>query len=186
MLEDVLYAYVALAVVGLVLLGASLLGAGHDAGHDPSVGHDGLSSEHASPALALLSVRVWTYLLAFGGLTGALLRLVGHEGEPLTAIVSLVVGVAAAAMARLIIGRASRAGASGTFQSRELVGRTGDVIVPFAAGATGKIRVRVAGGDLDVLAIADDGEALAQHDEVLIVELREGGTALVTRNPASK
>ena len=31
-----------------------------------------------------------------------------------------------------------------------------------------------------------EGETLDQRDEVLVVELREGGTALVTRNPASK
>jgi membrane protein implicated in regulation of membrane protease activity len=182
MLPGVLYAYVALAIVGLVLLGASLLGAGHD--HGAGAGHDDLSAEHSSPASALLSVRVWTYLLAFGGLTGVLLRLVGREGEPTSALGALAVGVAAAALARFVIGRASRAGAPGTVQSRELVGRTGDVIVPFGGGTTGKIRVRVAGGDVDVLATADDGEALAQHDEVLIVELREGGTALVTRSPA--
>ena len=181
-----LYVYVALAVVGLVLLGASIAGAGHDVGHDASLGHDDASTEHSSPASALLSVRVWTYLLAFGGVTGVLLRLVGHEGEPLTGLVSVAVGVVAAAMARLVIGRASRAGASGMTQSRELVGRTASVLVPFAAGKTGKIRVRVAGGDVDVLATADDGEALEPRDEVLIVELREGGTALVTRNPASK
>jgi hypothetical protein len=184
MLGGVVYVYVALAVVGLVLLGASLLGAGHG-GHDTGDGHDG-ATDHASPVLALLSVRVWTYLLAFGGLTGALLRVIGREGELVSALGALTVGVAAAAMARLIIGRASRAGASGTTQARELVGRTADVIVPFAGGKTGKIRVRVAGGDVDVLATADEGEALSQHDEVLIVELKEGGTALVTRNPASK
>lgn len=186
MLCGVLYVYVALAIVGLVLLGASLLGAGHDHGADAGAGHDDMSAEHSSPASALLSVRVWTYLLAFGGVTGVLLRLVGHEGEPTAALGALAVGVVAAILARTIIGRASRAGAPGTTQSRELVGRTGDVIVPFAAGATGKIRVRVAGSDVDVLATADDGEALQQHDEVLIVELREGGTALVTRNPAAK
>ena len=184
MLTGVLYAYVALAIVGLVLLAASVLGAGHDAGHDAGGGHDDASSEHSSPASALLSVRVWTYLLAFGGLTGVLLRLVGREGEPTSALGALAVGVLAAALARFVLGRASRAGASGTVQSRELVGRTADVIVPFGGGTTGKIRVRVAGGDVDVLATADDGEALAQHDEVLIVDLREGGTALVTRSPA--
>jgi membrane protein implicated in regulation of membrane protease activity len=182
----VLYAYVALAIVGLVLLGASVAGAGHDAGHDAGAFHDDTSAEHSSPASALLSVRVWTYLFAFGGVTGVLLRLVGHEGEPTSALGALAVGVVAAVMARVVIGRASRAGASGTVQSRELVGRTGSVLVPFGAGQTGKIRVRVAGGDLDVLATADDGEALEPRDEVLIVELREGGTALVTRNPTSK
>jgi membrane protein implicated in regulation of membrane protease activity len=181
MLLVVLYAYVALAVIGLVLLGASLAGTGHD----HAFGHDAAGADHASPASALLSVRVWTYLLAFGGVTGVLLRTVGRVHEPKAAIGALAVGAVAAAMARAVIGRASRAGASGTMQSRDLVGKTGSVIVPFAAGATGKIRVRVAGADVDVLATAE-GETLDQRDEVLVVELREGGTALVTRNPASK
>jgi membrane protein implicated in regulation of membrane protease activity len=180
----VVYAYVACAIVGLVLLGASLLGAGHDhaAGHD-GAGHD---DGESSPMLALLSVRVWTYVLAFGGVTGVLLRLAAHEGEVVSAIGSLVVGVAAAAMARTVIARASRAGASGTVRSADLVGRSADVIVPFAGNATGKIRVRVAGADVDVLATTDDKEALGPHDEVLIVEVRDGGSALVTRNPVSK
>jgi membrane protein implicated in regulation of membrane protease activity len=181
MLPVVIYVYVALAIVGFVLLGASLMGAGHDA----AIGHDDVSADHASPASALLSVRVWTYLLAFGGATGALLRTVGHAGEPGSALGAVSVGIVAAVMARVNIGRASRAGASGTVQSRDLVGKIGAVIVPFRGGATGKIRVRVAGADVDVLATADD-EALDPRDEVLIVEVRPGGTALVTRNPAAK
>jgi membrane protein implicated in regulation of membrane protease activity len=179
----VLYAYLALAIVGLVLLGASLFGAGHDHAASHAGAGTGEGEGQGSPALALLSVRVWTYVLAFGGVTGVLLRLVGHEGEPVSAIGAAVVGVTAAVMARWVIGRASRQGASGTVKSEDLVGRTADVIVPFAGGATGKVRVRVAGADVDVLATTDDGEALDRHDEVLIVEVREGGSALVTRNP---
>lgn len=182
----VLYVYVGAAIVGLVLLGASLFGAGHDhaVSHDGSAGGD--ADGNASPALALLSVRVWTYLLAFGGATGVLLRLLAGTGEPWAALGAVGVGVAAAGMARAVIGRASRAGPSGTVHPRDLVGRTADVIVPFSGGATGKVRVRVAGSDVDVLATTDDGETLDRHDEVLIVEVREGGAALVTRNPASK
>jgi hypothetical protein len=56
-------------------------------------------------------------------------------------------------------------------------------MIPFAGGATGKVRVRVAGADVDVLATTEDGEPLDRSDEVLIVEVREGGSALVTRNP---
>ena len=177
-----LYVYVAAAIVGLVLLVASLLGTGHD----HAAGHDGSGDGEGSPMLALLSVRVWTYLLAFGGATGILLRLVGRESELSSAIGALLVGTAAAVMGRVIIGRASRAGASGTVHARDLVGRTADVISPFAGGATGKVRVRVAGADVDVLATTDDGEPLGRNDEVLIVEVREGGSALVTRNPTSK
>jgi membrane protein implicated in regulation of membrane protease activity len=176
----VLYAYVSAAIIGVVLLAASLVGAGH--GH--SAGHD-VGGPHASPALALLSLRVWTYLLAFGGATGVLLRLVAHAGEPASAIAASFVGIVAAAMARVVIGRAARAGASGTVRPADLVGRSGHVLVPFAADATGKVRVRIAGGDLDLLAVADGHEALDRNDEVLILEVRPGGAALVTRNPAS-
>jgi membrane protein implicated in regulation of membrane protease activity len=175
----VLSLYLAAAIIGLVLLGASIF-----VGHDHSAGHDGSGDGEGSPMLALLSVRVWTYLLAFAGVTGVLLRLVGHEGEPLTAIVSMVVGIVAAVMARFVIGRATREGASGTVRTQDLVGKTAGVIVPFGGGATGKVRVRVAGADVDVLATTDDGEPLARNDEVLIVEVREGGSALVTRNPS--
>jgi hypothetical protein len=178
----VLYVYVAAAVVGLVLLVASLFGAGHD----HAAGHDGTTDGDASPAFALLSVRVWTYVLAFGGATGVLLRLVGHEGEPVSGIGGLAVGIAAAAMARFVIGRAARAGAAGMVQARDLVGRSAAVVVPFAGATTGKVRVRVGGADVDLLATTEDGEALGRNDEVLIVEVKEGGSALVTRNPASK
>jgi membrane protein implicated in regulation of membrane protease activity len=178
----VLYVYLAAAVVGLVLLAASLLGAGHD----HAAGHDASNDGDASPMLALLSVRVWTYVLAFGGVTGVLLRLLGHEGEPTSGIGALVVGVLTAAMARFVIGRASRAGASGMVRSEDLVGKSAAVVVPFGGGATGKIRVRVAGADVDVLATTDDGEPLDKSDEVLIVEVKDGGSAVVTRNPAGK
>jgi membrane protein implicated in regulation of membrane protease activity len=172
-----IYVYVAAAIVGLILLAASLLFGGHD--HEAAA-HGG---DHDSPALVLLSVRAWTYLLAFGGATGALLHWVAGLGEPWAAILSLSVGVAVAAMARVVIGRASRAGPSGTVRSVDLVGRTASVVVPFEGEATGKVRVRVAGADVDLLATSDDGQPLSRRDEVLIVEVREGGSALVTRNP---
>jgi membrane protein implicated in regulation of membrane protease activity len=176
----VLYIYFAVAVVGLVLLGASLLGTDHD----HAAGHDGSGDGEGSSVLALLSVRVWTYFFAFGGATGVLLRLVGRESEPRSAMGALFVGTLAAVMARIIIGRASRVGPSGTVHSNDLVGRTGDVIVPFAGKATGKVRVHVAGDAVDVLATTDDGQPLGRNDEVLILEVREGGSALVTRNPS--
>jgi membrane protein implicated in regulation of membrane protease activity len=176
----VLYAYLGAFLVGLVLLAASLLGTGHD----HAVSHDG--DGDASPAFALLSVRVWTYILAFGGATGLLVRLVAREKEPLPAIAAVVVGVLAAAMARMLIRRAAGHGESGTVRSADLVGKTGDVVVPFAGSATGKVRVRVAGSDVDLLATTADGEPLEKRDEVLIIEMRDEGTAIVTRNPASK
>jgi hypothetical protein len=71
-------------------------------------------------------------------------------------------------------------------RSTDLVGKSAAVLVPFGGAATGKVRVRVAGADVDLLATTDDGQPLSRSDEVLIVEVREGGAALVTRSPTSR
>ena len=89
-------------------------------------------------------------------------------------------------MARVVIGRASRAGASGTVRSTDLVGRSAAVLVPFGGTATGKVRVRVAGADVDLLATPRTATRSRRDDEVLIVEVRDGGSALVTRIPTSR
>ena len=91
--SPVLYLYVAAAVVGVVLLGASIFGSGTTTLRRTTEA----AMATGSPMLALLSVRVWTYLLAFGGVTGVLLRLVGHEGEPVTGLGLFAVGGLAAA-----------------------------------------------------------------------------------------
>jgi hypothetical protein len=174
----VLFVYTGAAVTGLVLLAASLLGAGH--GHD--AGH-ATSGDHESPPLVLLSARVWTYLLAFGGATGLLLRFVAPVDEPLRALLAVGVGTAAAALARSLITRASRSGPSGTVQRADLVGRAAGVLVPFDRATTGKIRIRAAGSHIDLLATTDDPEPLRGGEEVLILELREDGAAVVTRAP---
>jgi membrane protein implicated in regulation of membrane protease activity len=135
----VVYAYTAAAVVGVVLLAASLFGAGHD----HAVGHSA-NGGHESPAFALLSARVWTYLLTFGGATGLLLHFVTPVREPLRAAIALGVGMAAAVLARGVISRASRGGASGTAKQADFVGSTGRVLVPFQTGSTGKVRCSAA------------------------------------------
>lgn len=172
-----IYGYTAAAVVGLVLLVASLFGAGHD--HD--VGHTA-GGGHESPAFALLSARVWTYLLTFGGVTGLLLHFVAPVREPLRAVIALGVGVAAASIARVVISRASRGGPSGTMKQADFVGSTGRVLVPFQSGSTGKVRIRVAEADVDLLATTDDAEVLDRGAEILVLELRGDG-AVVTRAP---
>jgi membrane protein implicated in regulation of membrane protease activity len=178
MVAAVVYAYTVAAVLGLVLLAASLLGAGHD--HD--VGHTD-SADHESPVFALLSARVWTYLLTFGGLTGLLLRFVTPVAEPWRAMFALGGGIVAAALARGLIARASRRGPSGTVKRAELVGCSASVIVPFQSGSTGKVRVHVAESDVDLLAMTDEGDPLGNGEEVIVVELRDDGAVVVTRAP---
>jgi membrane protein implicated in regulation of membrane protease activity len=174
----VVLVYTAAAVIGFVLLVASLLGGVHD--HD--LAHDG-TGDHESPVFALLSARVWTYVLAFGGATGLLLRFVTPVAEPWRALIAAGAGTAAATLARTLIARASRGGPSGTVKQADLVGRIAGVLVPFQSGTTGKVRIRVAESQIDLLATTDDAEPLGSGAEVLILELRTDGAAVVTRAP---
>ena len=170
--------YLAAAIIGFVLLVASLLGAGHD--HD--LAHDAAGG-HESPAFALLSARVWTYVLAFGGVTGLLLRYVAPVAEPWRALIAAIAGTTAAVLGRTLIARAAKGGPSGTVKEVDLVGRAAGVLVPFQSGTTGKVRIRVAESEIDLLATTDDPEPLASGAEVLILELRTDGAAVVTRAP---
>ena len=79
---------------------AAAHGDGHDGGHGAAhaahdamgvgAGHhsgsDGLDSGVPTALLWLMSIQLWTYLLAFGGLTGLLLRTVAKVGEPVAGL----------------------------------------------------------------------------------------------------
>ena len=177
------HVYLAASLIGAVLLVASLVLGGHGVGHDVDAsGAGGHEAGAASLALQFFSVRFWTYVLAFGGGTGVLLRWLAGVGEPLAALVAASVGFAAATAARFALLKAAGGQASGTVTTGDLVGRTAGVVVPFGKGTTGKVRVRVRGEQVDMLALTDDGAELGASDEVLIVEVRDG-SAVVTLSP---
>ena len=176
-----LYVYLFATVAGVILLGVSLFGG--DDGHDAGGHHDGGDHDSALGALgAVLSVRVWTYVLAFGGLTGLALRYLAHVPEPFAAMAAFASGALAAAMSRALIRRVITESGTAPSKTGALVGRTAAVIVPFDLKSTGKIRVQVDDRTVDLLATTDDA-ALDARDEVLIIEVRDGSTAHVTRNP---
>ena len=172
--------YLFASIVGWVLLGASLAG-GHGAGH---AGHATALAEvdhGASPAAILVSLRFWTYVLAFGGATGVLLRLAAGTGEPLTLLASLGVGVVSGAGAQLAWSRlASTHG--GTVRDNELVGHSGRLLLAAAPNTPGRVRLTVRNASIDLIATSDE-LALPANEEVLVVSVRDG-VAHVVRNPA--
>ncbi|HYV49238.1 MAG TPA: hypothetical protein VFA20_30470 [Myxococcaceae bacterium] len=182
-----LAAYLFALVVGGALLVASLVGGHHDAGHDGGAGHDAghdtdtHDTHHGAKDLAwsVLSVRFWTYALAFGGATGVLLHLLAHAPEPLTGLLSAGVGASAGLFVQALIARAARGG-SGMTSHQDLVGKPAQVIVPFTRSQTGKIRLQTGDGVVDVLATTEEDGELGQKQEVVILEFREG-RALVAR-----
>lgn len=194
-------AYLFAAIAGVILLAVALFGGGeHGAAGGVDTDGDGIADApaadipaehgageaHGGGALGalgvLLSLRFWTYTLAFGGLTGLALRYLARVHEPWAALVALACGAASGLIARAIVHRAAVRTGTPPLKTRALVGRSAAVIVPFEPGTTGKIRVQVDDRTLDLLATTDD-PALGSQDEVLIVEVRDDATAHVTRNP---
>ncbi len=144
-------------------------GAAHHGGHAPSW------AEGASAlALFLFSLQLWTYVLAFGGITGLLLRLVAHVAEPMAGLCALGVGLGTAVTARKVLRRLSAGSDSGTVDGNRLVGSTAQVLIPAQAGGTGKIRLVARGQTIDLLARMPDGASLAEGAEVLILDLKDG------------
>lgn len=180
-----LAAYLFALVVGGALLVASLVGGHHDTGHDGGAGHDAGHDTHDAHhgardlAWSILSIRFWTYVLAFGGATGVLLHLLAKAPEPLTGLLSAGVGAAAGLFVQALIARAARGG-SGMTSHQDLVGRPAQVIVPFTRSQTGKVRLQMSDGVVDVLATTEEDGELGQKQEVVILEFREG-RALVAR-----
>ena len=174
-----IYLYLFALVVGGVLLGASMLLGGHadgevhagGGGAEP-VGHDG---PHAGPETffyAMLSLRFWTFFLAFFGLTGFLFE--GFGLVPwtwLSAVIALVMGIAAGSAAMLIIRKVQQGTTNSAISSADYVGKTARVMVGFGKGEVGKVRLELKGTTIDVLAMPIDDRSFAIKDEVLIVEM---------------
>lgn len=179
-----LAAYLFASIVGWVLLGASLAGGhgsgdAHAGGPETAIEHAGYGAAHAM----LVSLRFWTYVLAFGGTTGVLLRWTAKTGEPLTVLTSAGVGVVCGAAAQLVWSRLSNM-QGGTVRHDQLVGHTGRLLLPASPTEKGRVRLTVGNASIDLIAQCDELSLPAQ-EEVLVVSVREG-IAHVVKNPARR
>lgn len=198
------FVYLFAAVAGCLLVLVSMVGGAHHDGSADGDGasltggaHDDAGASQGHPAHEgaghpaglgaalgwLLSVQLWTYLLAFGGLTGLLLRSVAHVPEPLAGGCALAVGLVSALGARAVLRRALGSSDSGVVSHDRLVGSSAQVLIPAEPGGTGKIRLTARGQLLDLLARASDGGALPAGARVSILDVRDG-TAEVLREDA--
>lgn len=199
-----IYLYLFALVLGGVLLGASmLLGGDHghaDASPDASADADGElhadshgvgSSVHAdghdapggfeSFLVAFLSMRFWTFFLAFFGLTGIVLDGFGLvPSHLLAAILSIAMGVLTGVGAVWLMRRVRADDSNSAAHAADYVGKSGRVMVGFGPGQTGKVRVDVRGSTIDLLAVAIDDVTFATKEEVIVIEM-EGTRAKVAR-----
>jgi membrane protein implicated in regulation of membrane protease activity len=180
-----------------VLLGASMLlggGDGHgdahgDAGTDAGHGTDGAASAdgHDAPGgfesflVAFLSMRFWTFFLAFFGLTGVVLDGLGLvPSSTVAGVLALGMGLFAGRGAVWFMARVRADDSNSAASAKDYVGKTGRVLVAFGPGQTGKVRVEVRGSTMDLLATPIDDATFALREEVIVVEV-EGTGAKVAR-----
>jgi len=183
-----IYVYLFSVIVGGILLGASVLLGGHDS--------DSNADAHADPGqptfdndaagvetllATFLSVRFWTFFLAFFGLTGLLFTALGLlPWSWAIGIVATGVGLAAGGGAALAFREMTKRQTNSAAMVGDLVGKTVRVVVPFGPGETGKVRFETKGTTQELLAVSIDDTRFASKEEALIVSI-DGTRAKVAR-----
>jgi len=170
--------YLGALAFGGTLLAATLILGGDHAGHDGSFDHDhgggdtdgdGSGLGDIMGWLPVTSLRFWTFCLGFGGAVGALLTWRAVASQAVVGGVAGVVGWASG-VASVAVLRALRSGSvDSSVEPTDLVGASGVVVVPIAAGDIGKVRFEAKGRQLDVIAVSDDGAAVASGTKVVVV-----------------
>jgi membrane protein implicated in regulation of membrane protease activity len=183
------FVYLFTLILGAVLLGGSILLGGKDVDGGGGIDKDAEVGGHGDFSGFLwtfLSVRFWTFFLTFFGLTGLLLQLLGLVGNQwLTLAIALAMGGGIGTAASVIV-KKLRADTSGEVAtSKDYVGKTARVLVPFEGKGVGKVRVDIKGTSVDLLASGLEDEEFEGREEVLIVEM-DGTQARVARVDAAK
>jgi membrane protein implicated in regulation of membrane protease activity len=157
------YVYLGAIACGVVLLVANMIHGGKD-----HIGH--------------FSIRFWTFMLAFGGAVGYALERAG-ESNTISAAGALGVGAISGTMAVLIIRTLAKKSAGSEVTASELVGTTGQLVLPAGPSKPGKVRVDVKGRIVDYIAnVVDDAGDLPTGTQVLIVAEGDRGSLLVTKH----
>jgi hypothetical protein len=174
--------YIASMILGGALLVSSLVFDHHGGGHE--VDHAGQAATGTHGVSFALSLRFWTYLLAFGGATGLLLHSFAHLGEPLAFGLSVLIGAVSGLAAQFVVYKMS-SDAGGTVSQRELVFKLGNMLLPAAPGISSRVRVTANNSSIDLIAITDDS-SLAARDEVVILEIKDGVARVTKNQPAGE
>ena len=181
-----LMVYLIALIIGGVLLALTLV-LGGAAEHDADTGDvDGADGDHSSPLdavfgwLPLTSLRFWTFFAAFFGGVGTVLSAWNLAGP----VPAAVLAVAGGYLSGLIMDRSMRylrrADSDSSLGGADVVGAGAVVLVPVASGTPGKVRVRLKGRSVDLLADTDDEKTLAAGRHVTVLSVRDDGRVVVT------
>jgi len=171
--------YLGAVAFGVTLLVASLLLGGKDV--HAGAGHGGHDTASGFGWVPIGSLRFWVFMLAFGGITGWVLLEVG-ESETIAAVGSVGIGWVSGTLAVAIIRSLTRRSVSSEVTASELVGMTGQLLLPAGPGKPGKVRIEIKGRTEDFVAsVVDDGVELPTGASVLVVAEGERGSLLVAK-----
>ncbi len=158
--------------------GDGVQGAGAAMGHAAAGAHGADSTPHAA---RILSLRTLTYFLFGFGATGLLLTASWAGFRPFPAFVaSALVGATTGALSVAIFGWLRRTEAGATAGEASFVGLPARVVLPLAAGRSGRVVVRRGDREYELRARPFETEAgdSAGWGDVVIVDMRDG-TAFV-------
>ena len=193
-----IYAYLFALVLGSILLGASFLlgGDGHgdlDADADADFHMDADFHVEADMDFdtdqdthgdlggffgVLGSMRFWTFFAAFFGLTGIVLDGLDLASPGAAMGLAIGVGFVTGWTAVTLIRRLSANDTGVAAGVDDYVGKSGEMLISAGPGRLGKVRIKLKGTTVDVLAQSE--ETLSKGEHGLIVEMREN-KAVVAR-----
>lgn len=168
--------YLGAVAFGVTLLLASFALGGKDTDH----GEVNLDAGLAWAPFG--SMRFWVFFFTFGGGAGYALSRLGS-----TALVAGLgagaIGWVSGALAVTVIRRLSKSSVSSDIGAAELVGMTGQLVLPVGPGQPGKVRVDIKGRAEDFVATSvDEAGTLPTGATVLIVAEGERGSLLVSKH----
>lgn len=132
--------------------------------------------------LPFLSLRFWTYAAAGFGITGGLLTWLGTLAEPAVGLAAGGTGLVAGLAMSYAMRALKRGEAHGHIGLRDYQGSEGVVLVAIQPGGTGKIRTRVRGEEIDLLATSDAAEPLTAGAPIIIIDMVGAQAKVVARN----
>jgi membrane protein implicated in regulation of membrane protease activity len=166
---------IALVLGGGIVVVQMLSGGDHHIGHADAA----LDAHHAPTGPGILSTRSVLFAVFAFGLVGFTL----HVLRLASAGAVLGLALASGALAGLVTGLAFRAlgheGASGQAAFHDAKGQRAKVLVPCARAQRGKIRARIKGQLVDMMATTDEPQ-IAAGREVVIVDIKGDVAHVVT------
>ena len=156
--------------------------ADHDIDHDVSHA-DGVGMDAVMAWLPFMSMRFWTFFLAFFGLTGAALTLAeAIDDRVIIAIIAGVIGYGSGVTVVSAIRKLRKDHVDSSVGESDYVGATGVIMISVGKDKTGKVRVEMKGRTVELLAQTEDDATYDVKQSVMIYDVNEDGNALVTRS----